>query len=660
MKNTSPILGAWLQRGLLSLALLVAIIPSVQAQYFTEGFDDVSALWGNGWAQQNRSTSPGSEPNWVQGDPGIFVAHDGGDTSFVGVSYNCLGGTGTISNWLFTPTRTFTNGEKISFWTRTVNTPNYPDRMQFRLSLNGASTNVGATAASVGDFTTLLLQINPTLTTTGYPNVWTKYTVIISGLSGPTSGRAAFRYFVGNGGPSGINSEYIGVDSFAYFLPPAGDLELVSIHPMEYVMLPERHPFPGPFIATYHNFGSTTVTDAALRVNVYNGLGGQVYTASSTPHLALMPGDTVHDSVPAPASLAPDDYTIEYIVVHSAADGDHGNDTLRDHFTVSPLTYARDNGVMVGSIGIGAYVGGFVGQQFHLNQADNLDSIWVHVTKGYTGLPLAAVVWDMAAGIPQNIVGTTDTLTYATDSAASYVLPLHGGHLQLQAGDFVVTMIEFDSTLHVGLSAAVFTVGTTWLSWPTLPNADWRNVEFFGLAQYQHAQMIRVILAECDMTIATTMTPPSGLGAQDGAASVVASGGVPPYAYAWSTGDTGTSISNLGLGPVSVTVTDASGCTSTAVLDIMLGDQPPRQAMQFGAYPNPNDGNFRVFVRSAAPMDVSMRIVDVMGRLVVEEHVADVADFNRDVDLRGRGAGIYFVELNCGGVVRSLRIVVGE
>lgn len=62
------------------------------------------------------------------------------------------------------------------------------------MSLNGASTNAGTTETSVGDFSTLLLDINPTLVPSGYPNAWTQYTVTISGVPTPTSGRLAFRY----------------------------------------------------------------------------------------------------------------------------------------------------------------------------------------------------------------------------------------------------------------------------------------------------------------------------------------------------------------------------------------------------------------------------------------------------------------------------------
>ncbi len=51
--------------------------------------------------------------------------------------------------------------------------------------------------------------------------------------------------------------------------------------------------------------------------------------------------------------------------------------------------------------------------------------------------------------------------------------------------------------------------------------------------------------------------------ATDGSATVSVNGGIPPYTYLWSTGATGTSINNVGVGSYSCKVTDASGCTGT-------------------------------------------------------------------------------------------------
>src|SRR5256712_5051391 len=92
-----------------------------------------------------------------------------------------------------------------SFYTRTVDMPQFPDRLQVRMSTNGLSTNVGTTATDVGDFTKLLLDINPTYTLIGYPSAWTQFTVTVSGAGASAVGRLAFRYFVENGGLVGGN-----------------------------------------------------------------------------------------------------------------------------------------------------------------------------------------------------------------------------------------------------------------------------------------------------------------------------------------------------------------------------------------------------------------------------------------------------------------------
>ncbi len=54
-------------------------------------------------------------------------------------------------------------------------------------------------------------------------------------------------------------------------------------------------------------------------------------------------------------------------------------------------------------------------------------------------------------------------------------------------------------------------------------------------------------------------------GANDGTAIVTPSGGNPDYTYEWNTGETSRSIANLGPGVYTVVITDANGCTDTAM-----------------------------------------------------------------------------------------------
>lgn len=197
-----------------TLAMLAAA-STASAQQVSESFDDITTLGSRGWSLQNVSSPVGST-GWFQGNPtsagGPFDAHSGAANAYIAANFNNTGNTGTISNWLVSPVVKVANGATLSFWTRKVAPDNYPDRLEVRLSTNGASTNVGSTATGVGDFTTLLVSVNPTLVTGVYPTTWTKYTVTISGLSGVVSGRIAWRYYVTGAGLSGTNSDYIGID----------------------------------------------------------------------------------------------------------------------------------------------------------------------------------------------------------------------------------------------------------------------------------------------------------------------------------------------------------------------------------------------------------------------------------------------------------------
>jgi N-acetylneuraminic acid mutarotase len=170
---------------------------------------------------QNNSQPVGTT-GWFQGNDTVFPSHLGAVNSYIGANFNNTTGTNTISNWLLTPPVTLVNGATMTFWTRTTTANPFPDRLQVRMSTAGASTNVGATNVSVGDFTTLMLDINPTYTVGGYPEVWTQQTVTVTGVPSATLGRLAFRYFVENGGPTGTNSNYIGIDTFQFTGPCGG------------------------------------------------------------------------------------------------------------------------------------------------------------------------------------------------------------------------------------------------------------------------------------------------------------------------------------------------------------------------------------------------------------------------------------------------------
>ncbi|MBN4061927.1 gliding motility-associated C-terminal domain-containing protein [Bacteroidales bacterium AH-315-I05] len=62
-------------------------------------------------------------------------------------------------------------------------------------------------------------------------------------------------------------------------------------------------------------------------------------------------------------------------------------------------------------------------------------------------------------------------------------------------------------------------------------------------------------------TVTIAGTDVSCSGANDGSAAVTASGGTSPYSYSWSDGQTGSTATGLSAGTITVTVTDAGGCS---------------------------------------------------------------------------------------------------
>jgi len=182
-----------------------------------EGFDNITTLATNGWSLQNNS-SPLGTTNWFQGTSvvggGPFDAYDGAANGYIGANYNNTGTTGTISNWMITPVLDFGSAAALSFFTRKAFPDSYADRLEVRLSTNGASTNVGTTATGVGDFATVLVSVNPNLVLGVYPTSWTQF--LASSLPHNGQGRIAFRYFVTGGGSSGTASDFIGIDRVVY------------------------------------------------------------------------------------------------------------------------------------------------------------------------------------------------------------------------------------------------------------------------------------------------------------------------------------------------------------------------------------------------------------------------------------------------------------
>jgi Secretion system C-terminal sorting domain len=216
---------------LLSLIFIASFGVSKAQNIYSYGFNSPTAtmLGADGWMQTNQSSPVGASTYTVPTVAStVFTTggQAGGPLSFTLINFNSTTGAGEISNWLISPVVSLQNGDVISFYTRT-NTPNanptpantFPDRLELRLGTNGSFTaNPSTGVADLGDFTTLGVTVNPDLLLTGagsYPGVWTKYSYTVSGLTGITDCKVAFRYWVTDGGPLGANSNIIAIDTLS-------------------------------------------------------------------------------------------------------------------------------------------------------------------------------------------------------------------------------------------------------------------------------------------------------------------------------------------------------------------------------------------------------------------------------------------------------------
>lgn len=81
------------------------------------------------------------------------------------------------------------------------------------------------------------------------------------------------------------------------------------------------------------------------------------------------------------------------------------------------------------------------------------------------------------------------------------------------------------------------------------------------------------VFAQCSLTLGG-LTSVSCYGGSDGTATVVGTGGAPPYSYSWSpSGQTTATVSNLSVGSYTVTATDINSCVATTTVTIT---EPPQ------------------------------------------------------------------------------------
>jgi Secretion system C-terminal sorting domain/SprB repeat len=460
---------------------------------------------------------------------------------------------GASDDWMWTPLIGPLPANCVLKWNAVTYDASYPDGYSVRIMTSTQGPPTGGTGVLGNQVTNSTQVFNVTAENT----TWTARQVSLSAYAGQSI-YIAFR--------NTSNDQFLLlIDDISVEVQTNIDAQMqFADTATQYTLMPATQTTPLTFAGTIRNMGINALSNVSAQVNVYNGTTN-VYSANSAATTSLASNATVNFTIPSFTPTTTGVYTVQFIANQtSGTDQQHNNDTLYQYFAVVDSTYARDDGSVVGGLGIGAGNGGYLGQSYTVPNNGLLTSIGVYVIAGYTGRPLGLAVWNTSGGIPTTIAAVTDTILYPDDSARYYVIPMHNGPYNITAGEYVVTAIEFnaDSTLQVGNTNSIFTANKIWVWWPTAPGGNWTNVEDFG-PQFAKPFVIRPNFGDVCLnnTAVATASQASCITCADGSATVTVAGNQGTTTYSWSpSGGNAATATGLLTGTYMVTVTDGFGC----------------------------------------------------------------------------------------------------
>jgi SprB-like repeat protein/peptidase C25-like protein len=165
------------------------------------------------------------------------------------------------------------------------------------------------------------------------------------------------------------------------------------------------------------------------------------------------------------------------------------------------------------------------------------------------------------------------------------------------------------------------------------------------------------------VTVSISHTNETVAGANDGTATATPAGGIPPYEYLWSDGQTTQTATGLAPGDYTVTVTDANGCTSTESVTIEAGVDAVEEIpglRSLNLFPNPAGGVVHLELVLENADEVRLELTDATGKRLRNEPLGMGTRFDRQLDLGGYPGGVYLLKIWVGENFVSRRVVKME
>lgn len=164
------------------------------------GDNSVAGLEARGWVVLDEDGG-GTTPAWFQGDDGIIVTLEGTANGYVASNYAGANENGVINHWLISPAISVNPGDSLFFYAAspTPGVTAFDDSISLLISITAGTTP--------GDFASLGRFLVP-------QGNWGKYFV---SFNASATIRFAIQYYIYEGGPTGMRSNYIGLDLFQLY-----------------------------------------------------------------------------------------------------------------------------------------------------------------------------------------------------------------------------------------------------------------------------------------------------------------------------------------------------------------------------------------------------------------------------------------------------------
>ncbi len=236
----------------------------VSSVIFEESFEGTTGFPPAGWKTVNKDGGGTTGP-WFQGNSSIFTAYDG--NGYAAANYQGANDF-YIDEWLISPLiLSISTSDTLCFSHRSPDYSSWADSIEVRIS---------TTDTAIASFTTKVDYFKTS--TTGWLQ---KKFSLKNFITDGSNIYIAFRYLIYDGGISGFNSDYVGIDLVQIIRPQLQkDMRVAAID----------YPIPGTKVTqgstfypavTFENVGTSNVSDIPVRMKIYSPTGG-LYESNKT------------------------------------------------------------------------------------------------------------------------------------------------------------------------------------------------------------------------------------------------------------------------------------------------------------------------------------------------------------------------------------------